>query len=425
MPTTPELPRLTAAQAAARLGIKQATLYAYVSRGLLGRERTVAGSTFDPLEVEGFARARRRDSAAGPTETRTPTTGGAAGSPLMVLDTDIAQIADDELFYRGRPVAELIDRPLGEVAAWLWHAPGDAAESGAALLDSAAVATARSLVAALPRDSSLLDRIQTTVTGLAAVDPLRYNASADGLRRTGALLLAGIPRALSPVAAPHPASTAELLWPALTERAPTAAGIRALGAALMLLIDHDLAVSTLAARVAASARASGYAVVTAALGAFDSPLHGNASRAAAAMLAAVVAGATPGSALGAAIRDSGGVPGFGQGMYDGADARALTLLPLIAAIDGSAPTLAALDAVAAEVERRAGRLFPNIDLALAALALATGMRPDAGAAIFAVGRLVGWVAHALDEYEQRPMRLRPRGHYIGPRPRGLDRGIRP
>jgi citrate synthase len=132
------------------------------------------------------------------------------------------------------------------------------------------------------------------------------------------------------------------------------------------------------------------------------------------MLADVMAGATPAAALAAAVRDAGrGVPGFGQPLYAATDARAAALLPLIAALDGAPPVLAAVDAVAAEVERRAG-LFPNVDLALGALTLAAGLRPDAGVAIFALGRLVGWVAHALDEYEQRPLRLRPRGRYVGP-----------
>jgi citrate synthase len=426
------LPRLTAAQAAARLGVKQASLYAYVSRGLLARERTAAGSTFDPLEVEAFARARRRDPAAGAPAAGAPApraTGTAtAGSPLMVLDTDIADITDDELRYRGRSAAELIDRPVEEVAAWLWG-DADAAldptagADPAPALDPAALATARTLAAALPPDAALLDRLHAAVLGLAATDPLRYDATPDSLRRTGALLLHGIPRALAPAPAPAQqpapdpapgATVATALWPALGGGAPTAAGIRALNAALVLLIDHDLAVSTLAARVAASARASGYAAVTAALGAFDSPLHGNASRAAAAMLADVMAGATPAAALAVAVRDAGrGVPGFGQPLYAATDARAAALLPLIAALDGAPPVLAAVDAVAAEVERRAG-LFPNVDLALGALTLAAGLRPDAGVAVFALGRLVGWVAHALDEYEQRPLRLRPRGRYVGP-----------
>ena len=58
----------------------------------------------------------------------------------------------------------------------------------------------------------------------------------------------------------------------------------------------------------------------------------------------------------------------------------------------------------------------NIDLALAVLTLSSGMAPEAGEAVFAVARTAGWIAHALEEYEERPLRLRPSGHYTGPRP---------
>jgi len=77
------------------------------------------------------------------------------------------------------------------------------------------------------------------------------------------------------------------------------------------------------------------------------------------------------------------------------------------------PVMAAVDAVSAEALRRAD-VHPNVDLALAALSLAARLPADAGVAVFAIGRLVGWIAHALDEYEQRPLRLRPRGRYVGP-----------
>lgn len=66
------------------------------------------------------------------------------------------------------------------------------------------------------------------------------------------------------------------------------ASLRVLDAALALLVDHDLAASTLAARVAASARAHPYAVVSAGLGALDGPLHGQASALVHRMLAEVL-----------------------------------------------------------------------------------------------------------------------------------------
>jgi len=62
---------------------------------------------------------------------------------------------------------------------------------------------------------------------------------------------------------------------------------------------------------------------------------------------------------------------------------------------------------------RTGAL-PNVDLALGALTLATGMRDDAGEVLFATARTVGWMVHALDEYRERPLRLRPVGRYVGP-----------
>ena len=105
-----DLPRLTAEQTAERLGVKLETLYAYVARGLLHRERTAGGSTFDPLDVEAFASARRRR--ASPTPVRSE------GRPLMVIETDFALIDDGELYYRGRPAAELAEEPFEVVARW-------------------------------------------------------------------------------------------------------------------------------------------------------------------------------------------------------------------------------------------------------------------------------------------------------------------
>jgi citrate synthase len=60
-----------------------------------------------------------------------------------------------------------------------------------------------------------------------------------------------------------------------------------------------------------------------------------------------------------------------------------------------------------------GRARPSIELALAALVHTCQMRPDAGEAIFAVARTVGWIAHALEEYEEPGLRFRSEGTYIG------------
>ncbi|GAB3394128.1 citrate synthase [Humibacter soli] len=417
------LPRLTAAQAAARLGVKQQTLYAYVSRGLLGRERDANGSSFDPLEIEEFASGRRARATPRP-DGRT-----AQGAPLMVLDTDIALIEDDELYFRGVP-AETLARSASfeSVARWLWDdergpVPQQAQQRASSFVaDPDAVSSAAPALAFLPAAATHLDRIQASVPMLGAADATRHDLDPDAVRAAGVRLIAGVVDVLgggteAAVRTAGEGSTiADRLWSALQARDADAAELHALNAALVLLVDHDLAVSTLAVRAAASARATPYAAVSSGLGALDSALHGNASVAAAELIGLVLDGTDARTAVAQTVARTGrAAPGFGQPLYSGTDARARALLPLIAELPGWQPVAAAVDDLAAEVVGHTGR-HPNVDLALAALVLATGLPSDAGVAIFAVSRMVGWIAHALDEYGRRPLRLRPRGHYVGPLP---------
>lgn len=395
----PALPRLTAEQTAERLGVKLETLYAYVARGRLDRVRTPEGSTFDPLEVERFAADRRRRPVSGPH-------GHSDGRPLMVVDTSFALIEDGELLYRGRNVGTLVGERFETVAHWALTGDWDADSRFPA---AAGLAIARQVGDALPDAATTRDRQQVAVTALAAADPLRYSLDRATVVGAAEGLVAGMVDALPARGALDPAAAplAARLWAAMTDAPPTS--LAALNAALVLLLDHDLAVSTLAARSAASARANPYAVVTAGLGALDSPLHGNASRAAHRMLARVVAG-EPGERVVAdtVVAGRGPVPGFGHVLYPQGDPRARILLGML----GETPAAAAVDRVAALVHRRTG-LRPNIDLAIAALAIASGMADDAGEVVFATARAIGWIVHALDEYEQPPLRLRPVGRYVG------------
>ncbi|WP_167494165.1 citrate/2-methylcitrate synthase [Microbacterium hydrothermale] len=386
------LPRLTAAQTAARLGVKPETLYAYVSRGLLARERDAHGSTFDALEVEAFATGRRRSAAHAPAH---PTT----GMPLGILHTDIADIEDDELLFRGRRARDLVDRPFAEVVAWLWDAERvDAPDP--------AIGSAREMVAALPPHADAMDRLRAALTGFAADDPLRHDTSPATLHRIGWTLLTGLPVALGGDPDPDIALSLSRSW-----NAPASVG-PALNAALVLLIDHDLAVSTFAARVAASARADGYAAVSAALGAADSPLHISAAARTARLLTRVRRGLDPERALAEALQDGNGIPGFGHPLYRGIDDRAEALFPFITALPDGGGTMDAVRRLSEVVDARA-RLRPNVDLALAALASGARLPEDAASTIFVVGRLAGWIAHIAAEYAEPAMRLRPRGEYVG------------
>jgi citrate synthase len=404
-PERNDLPRLTAEQTAERLGVKLETLYAYVARGLLGRTRTANGSTFDALEVEAFAAGRRRKAPPSPARTE--------GRPLMVIETDFALIDDGELYYRGRAAAELALEPFEAVARWALTGRW---EPSAHFTAGPGLDAARRVAEALPPGAGGRDRQLVAVTALAAADPLRTSLEPQAVAGAAERLLAGMVAVLAARAPAAGASLAAELWSRLSATPPTPQLLRTLNAALVLLLDHDLAVSTLAARAAASARATPYAVVVAGLGALDSPLHGNASRAAQRMLARIAAGEQPARVVADAVVDGRGpVPGFGQPLYPHGDPRARIVLDMLAHDPAAAGVVEAVEALAAVLHDRTGTA-PNSDLALAALSLAGGMADDAGEVIFATARTVGWVVHALAEYRERPLRLRPVGRYTPGRP---------
>ncbi|NEA07762.1 citrate synthase, partial [Streptomyces sp. SID10692] len=168
-------------------------------------------------------------------------------------------------------------------------------------------------------------------------------------------------------------------------------------------------------RVAASARDHPYAVVSAGLGVLEGPLHGAASGLAHRMLQEAVDRGSAVPVVADHLRTGRRVPGLGHRLYRGEDPRATLLFELLARVPQAAGALAAAREVVATTARHTP-LHANIDLALAVLSVSAGMPAEAGETVFAVARTAGWVAHALEEYEERPLRIRPSGQYTGPRP---------
>jgi len=404
------LPGLTAAQASARLGVKRATVYAYVSRGLLSSVRSeTGGSVFDALEVEALAAARSRRPSSDRADSSTM-----AGRPLMVLDSDLTLIENDELFFRGRRATDLARRfSLEEAAELFWggdltqttndYAVGD--ELHRRLVQTAEV---------LGSHARLIDRMALAVTVAGSEDPLRDDLAPDTVLSAGRRILAAMVDCL-PSLGTEPQRNSPLatrLWSKLSAEAATAADLRIVNAALVLSLDHDLAASTFAARVAASARADPYSSIGAALGAFNSALHGGASILAVDLLSDVLLHHSPEAALRRQMSSTTGIPGFGHVLYSQRDPRAQHLFALIDAEPSYSAGVDAARQVISVVRARTTRIA-NIDLALAALAVSRGLRPDSGQAIFAVGRTVGWIAHIVAEYAEPPLRLRPESRYVG------------
>jgi citrate synthase len=405
---------LTAAQAARRLGVKPATLYAYVSRGVLSRDRATDGraSLFDSEEVERLARRGRPRRPAGTTD--------------ITVESAITEITGDRLRYRGHDVMRLaVSRSFEDVAELLWTGefpPAHVAQTLPWRATPAAVAAGRAAQAALPAGTLPLERFGVIVPAMAATDPLRLHLDPPAVWAAGRSIIAGMVDCLpapaaSAAAASVPAGTTpdlpitERLWSRLCERRPSPALRRALSAALVLLADHELAASTLAVRVAASVRADPYAVVSTGMGAMSGALHGGASLGAEALLAAASSPEDVPRVVGELLRRGEKIPGYGHFVYRTVDPRATVLLDLVRRAAPKSAQLAVAEAILAEV-REKSLPAPNIDFAIATMARVAGMIRGSGEAVFAVARTAGWIAHALEAYEG-PGPLRPRAVYTG------------
>jgi citrate synthase len=200
---------------------------------------------------------------------------------------------------------------------------------------------------------------------------------------------------------------ARRLWQRWSPLLPTAARVRVLNTALVLLAEHELAASTLAVRVAASARAAPPGCVLAGLGTLSGTLHGDAPRIVRERLFRRPSGDSRGDSDSGDRRQAGdaGLPpgvGFGHSVHRHGDPRTAPLLQAVYAI----ATPADRDLI--ERASRGGAAPPNIDFALGALSHVARMPPEAATAIFAVARTAGWIAHAAEEYTEPYVRFRGR-----------------
>jgi citrate synthase len=455
---------LSAADAARRLGVKRETLYAYVSRGLLSRKRTPGGreSLFDPAEVTRLA-ARHRG-------------GGRAGALELIVDSSLTLLDPaGKLYYRGWDAeVACLGASFEEVAEWLWtgrdgaggslrgtrsstsaspEGPAPAPSGGTRSRTSASpegpapapsggtpgtgrptgisfdapadvLHAAAGALASLPPTARPVERMRVALAAGALADPLRFDRRPEAVaaagRRIIALLVDSLSQpdraaALDEGKPPRPSERpiAARLWAWLSARAPTPERLWLLDAALVLLADHEMASSTLAARIAASTWADPYLVVTAGMAILGGPLHGGVSdRLQPILKAATEEGAA--AALSDHWRAGEAVAGFGHMVYTGRDPRAAALWPLLqAAYPDSAIVDATADIIATVTAH--GDTQPNVDLMLATLVAAAGMIPGAGEAIFAIARCAGWIGHAIEEYGHR-LRFRSRAAYTGPLP---------
>ena len=392
---------VNARTAAERLGVDVRTLYAYVSRGALRRVPGPDGrsSRYDSDELELLARRSRPRTLPRP-----------AASIDLVIATRVSTVTDGVVRYRGTDVLDLVkaEEPFERVADLLWRAGPPGSDGGWRLPGAGERPALR-----LPDEIPVLHRFAIAVAA-AASDVTEGTAIPDwpscGRHVIGCLIDASGPESRNrdrpghpdqvarPDQAAHPdddATVAGCLWRRWSPLSPTTARVRALDIALVLLAEHELALSTLSVRVAASARATPASCLLAGLSTLSGSLHAGAARAVHDKLAA---------------REPV-VSGFGHPVHRHGDPRVTPLLEAVYEIATDE------DRAVIENARRAAPRPLNVDFALGALTYAARMPAEAATAIFAIARVAGWIAHAAEEYDEPPLRFR--GRAVRPARSGL------
>ncbi|MDP6565383.1 MAG: citrate synthase family protein [Alphaproteobacteria bacterium] len=386
-------PYLSAREAAAELNVSRATLYAYVSRGLI-RSEPAQGTRRRLYRAEDVRALRARKTPGGGSEQAAA---AALNHGAPVLDSAITLITDDNLYYRGRDAGRLARASsLENVAGLLWQCG-----------DNDPFAQPPPDVGDFHSDLTGIERCQALLPHAAARDLRAYNL--DAVARTGAglvrLLAAGFAGT-----APGTEPAHEQLAAAWGVTGPAASLLRA---ALVLCADHELNASTFTVRCVASTRATPYAAVGAGLAALQGPRHGGLSARVAALYDEAAAADSAMAAVTARLRRGERLPGFGHPLYPGSDPRYRLLRELAEEVCEPSELRLSRELAAAVAETT--EQWPHLDYAMVMLQRALSLPAEAPMGLFAVGRCAGWIAHAQEQYA-RPELIRPRARYVGEQP---------
>ena len=390
---------LSAREASAELSISPATLYAYVSRGLIRSEPSPDSRShrYRAEDVRGLK--ERRVPAPEPRGLR------AFDADLPVLDSAIGTITEQGAIYRGVNCVDLSEKDtLEHTATLLW----DVTSVDPFAPDNCpSVSDAMRTIAEAARRAAPIDRAIAVLALAASADPRAFTRAPDGRAMVGGrivrLLVATM---LNRLTSPEPLHLQiAQAWAPDNKHAPDL-----IRRALVLLADHELNASTFTVRCAASTGLNLYDAVIAGLAALKGPKHGGAG-----VLASRLVKTLVDNDVEPVIRERVALgerfAGFGHGVYKRGDPRAMSLLEALTR--AGAPRKFTRE-IPERIAEATGE-FVNIDYALAVLVLALRMPAGSELALFAMARSVGWIAHAIEQLQHGKL-IRPRARYVGPAP---------
>jgi citrate synthase len=404
-----------AKQATLLLGIRLATLYAYVSRGLI-RSVSIAGQRQRLYLREDLERLRTKAQAhAG----HSAIAASALNLGQPIIPTQITEITNLGPSYRGKLAVDLVKQEASfeQVTELLWTGVWHAQPfCWKAYPDSLVV---RSLLDRMPERAiqhQMVEIFAAVVMHLAlGRGPIEKRLVSGSLLYSSREILLALAGSLG-LLGPHKRyvhdqrgiSFAEAVLLALGAP-PSPENLLAMNAILVLMADHELSPGTLSARVAASSGASVHSCIAAAM----SVSSGTEVALIYNTICQFVRGEKSVTSLlrkAQKLVESGQrVPGFDHPLYPNGDPRASCMLDLIMArgrLKGRASKLVALSNFMGERYS----LYPRHECALVAMCDSMNIHENAAPALFALGRVAGWVAHVQEQRLSKTL-IRPRAKF--------------
>jgi citrate synthase len=200
----------------------------------------------------------------------------------------------------------------------------------------------------------------------------------------------------------------------LAGKEPQSDLVRVFDTCLILHADHELNCSAFATRVTASSLSDLHSAIVSAIGALKGPLHGGANEQVMLMLKKIGTIENAKKFVLDAIAAKEKVMGIGHRVYKNGDPRARILRSMSEKLTKKIgqPHLYEMSTLIDDTMQKEKGLMPNVDFYSATVYYSMGIPIDLYTPIFAVSRISGWCAHAMEQYANNRI-YRPRGKWVG------------
>lgn len=278
----------------------------------------------------------------------------------------------------------------------------------------------------LTRNSHPMDVLRTAISALSAYDPDTEDNSTEATLRKGLRLTAQAPTIVATHArvrdgkdliAPdsnlnQAANFLNMLFGELPEQVDS----DLIDKDFVLHAEHGINASSFGARVAASTVADLHCAVTTGVAVLKGPSHGGAAEEVMKMAQEIGTEENAENYVRERLDSGGRIMGFGHRVYRAIDPRSVHLQDDAKALGerkGEPKWFSILQNVieAMEPYRRRG-IYQNVDFFSGTIYYLLGIPDDLFISIFAMGRIPGWTAQVVEQFENNIL-LRPRLLYTG------------